>query len=368
MPRRFKRPRRAKVGQSLSYKYEEFATLTRPNVAYVGMTSIGGNYRLFKPVVAQLLRKLLKVDDIHIQNHQVSPEWPAGKLYDRIQWVGQYTSNAGVPTQSNYGTHVPIGTSTFDNLVQQLTEKIFTQTAPFTNMDQYYEMTELRLNSASNTYHRINRLDHVLVNVSCFQSMDIQNQMRDDAGGVDKASVIANPLKGKLYKFAQQLPARRSGVAQDLPFEARASKFEQGLIDTGTDTSSVYKVPDSRASPPVFNALFSPPNGKTIWNNCTHEVSVSVNPGAHKKFTTSFRFKGYLKTLLRNLNSVRDSSNHSKEKIGTCTLLGLEPVMRTSAEIITLGVQKEQTCSATIRFPKLPGLPPVCNQGTTFTS
>lgn len=366
-PKRFKRIRPARNGHSLSYKYEEYATITRSNVAYVGMTSVGGMARMLKPVVAQLVRKLLKLDKIHITNHQEQPEYPTDVAYSRISWFGQYRANTGTVTSALFGAHVSLGSLSFDRIVTDLTTVLVDE---HKNFDQFWDITELRLTTATNTevIYRLNRLDHLLVAVKCFQTMDIQNQMRDDNGETDKHSVLANPLKGKLYRFSDQLPRKRSGIAQALPFEAREAKYEQGIIDTGIDTNSIYQIPNSAASPPVFNALFSPPTGKQIWNNCTGQVDVSVSPGQHKKFTTSFVFKGYLKTLLHKMSAGVNVTNYSKETLGSCTLLGLEPVMRTASEIVTLGVQKEQSVSATIRFPRLPGLPQVCNEGANFTA
>lgn len=367
MPRRFKKIKRAKPGMQLSYKYEEYATLTRTNVAYVGMTSIGGHKRMLKPVVAQLLRKLLKQAEVQVLDHHQPPELPANSPWDRVRWFANHRTNSGSIQEADFRSAVTFAGKTFDALVDALTDELILTTEV---TDPFWEITELRLlNSSNQVYFRLNRLDHMVVDVIVKQTMDIQNQCRDDEGDANKDSVLANPVKGRLYSFDHQFPRKRDGIHQVLPFEANDAKFRQGLLETGTDTDSIYKTPDHAAAPPVYNYLFTPPNGKQIWTNCKGQVSVSLSPGRHKKFATYFRFRGYLKTLLMKMSHGKDANNYSLPRFGTCKLLGLEPVMRTSnTEIVTLGCQKEQICSATIKFARMPGLPSMNVQGSAFSA
>lgn len=368
----FRRARRKVTIPLHKYHYEDHGVVTRTNVAYVGCNAIGGFERALRPVAAALLAKLLKRMQSTVSNHDAAIKWidiPTLTTY-KLQ-IGFYNdrSDGSVAGQDLHDVLTLAADTSFNALVNALANKMYTSCV--TGNEYGYYPSTLRivhLTNSADIKGQLIDLDNLLVGLSCTQRIDIQNQSTSDANNKDKHQIDNNPIKGKRYHFKNPYPEKRDSVTGQLPFDKIDTVFEQGMLNTGVDTDDIYTVTPTATT---YNPLFAPPNGVSIWKNCTTQASISLRPGEHKKFSTVFRFRGYLKTLMlemgKFLAKTGQTYNSHGNRLGYSVLFGFEPTIRTGDETITLALQKEQHTSASVRFAKKPALPMKHNIGGTLS-
>lgn len=369
----FRRPRRVGAKPAVKYTYESFGSVTRPNIAYFGVVDIGGPSRLLKPIVATMLIRLYARHKVYISDHYKVPDLGSENLtWDEIAFNLAYKNTSGITafrTTTTTGWQANVSqivqtSQTFDVQVENLLKQLVPIWTALENDFRVVSLQSLTSNSTGHVViHTLDRLEDCIVSCFCTQVIDIQNQTASDTGSHDINSVNSNPLKGKLYKFGNALPRKRDLLTTlNLPFEAIGTKYDQGIIDTGTDGSDIYLTPDHSTG--VVNPMFQPPHGRQIWKNCVGESNIRLPPGSHKKFVTKFKHTGRFNELLKKLARVSSVSYDNGNAIGKCYLLGLEPELRTiTNENIVLGIQKEQYNSARIKFLPRPGLPSSTEMG-----
>jgi len=166
--------------------------------------------------------------------------------------------------------------------------------------------------------------------------MKIQNQTssdENDAGERTKNTdvVDSNPLEGKQYTFKSGAPKLRT------QFRVPGNELEQfqndlevnGLILAPNDQGLIYD---------TGNSLFSPPMGKTLFDNCIASAPIRLQPGSFKSSSSTFKYSGTVRNFFKQLAA----GTGTRFTMGQTTLFGLEPAMRTSdQEIVKIAYNLE---------------------------
>lgn len=207
-------------------------------------------------------------------------------------------------------------------------------------------------------------LAEIMVDFSYLRKYKWQNitPAGDDRNNVN--DIAANPLQGKIYQFKGPTPMLRETLIDrgydEIPFGIRIEKQRDSsgnaidYIDcTATRSNGTYL-----SSPhPAFAQPFK---ATQFLKNTLTEDKVYMPPGGYKqlirkgKVTMSFK-RFVMASAVFDLADV--GNNKRPPKIGTCTLWGLEPSVRTDAqEIINVIVNSELHQTATCRHTpkKLP--------------
>jgi hypothetical protein len=158
--------------------------------------------------------------------------------------------------------------------------------------------------------HRDVDISNATMRLLITQRVDLQNQSKaattGTAGHEDVASrlnIHSQPLRGKMYVFKHA----KADVHDNLHKEhGYLDFFEDTLLDNGVGQYKGLKtVP---VIPPVGGyshyLINHPPPGRNIFKNLVSEGNVTLGAGEVKKFTTTFKFKGTLRTFVQKLNTI----------------------------------------------------------------
>ena len=207
-------------------------------------------------------------------------------------------------------------------------------------------------------------LENVMIDFSYMRKYKWQNVTPAESGA-DTSNINdihANPLSGKIYQFKHRVPQVRAAMLDDTNQPMLPTLQESDLADGALDTTAFRTgVPGSAGNfaNPLTGAFTQPFKAMQIFKDTLSEDKVYMPPGGYKqlirkgKKTMNFtRF--VLATAAGPITSSRFAKSLSSgdtvpDRIGTSTIWGLEPVIRTGVnELVKIATQMETwyTCKA----------------------
>ena len=187
-----------------------------------------------------------------------------------------------------------------------------------------------------------------------FASYDLTNVMTDFAfmrkykwqnvtpAGVDRNNIndiAANPLSGKIYKFKGPTPLIRAKVTDQLGLVLRDSIEAQGVSSPGTDSYDYLRTEafrDNSFSNSLDVPFKQPFKANQFFKNAVTEDKCYLPPGGYKqlirKDKVTLNFRRFCQATVYRTGSALASFGYVQNmpaKIGTCTMWGLEPAVRT---------------------------------------
>jgi hypothetical protein len=152
--------------------------------------------------------------------------------------------------------------------------------------------------------HRDVDISNATISMMIRQRIDLHNQSKaattGTAGHEDVASrlnIHSQPVRGKMYSFKSAKADVHDRVHEEHSY---LDFFEDVLLDNGLGQYKGLKmVPAGSAD----HLIAHPPPARNVFKNVDKEVSVTLAPGEVKKYYTTFKFKGTLKTYCAKLFS-----------------------------------------------------------------
>lgn len=171
------------------------------------------------------------------------------------------------------------------------------------------------------------------------QRIDLQNQSKaattGTAGHEDVASrlnIHSQPLKGKMYVFNHAKADVHDNVHEEHDY--------LNFLEAWVPNSGGYEGVAVEAPSAGNHLVYHPPPGRQLFKNLSKEGNITLAPGEVKKYYTTFKFKGTLKTFISKiLTNARDAAGTSlanRRPYGGMTWFCLERAIKhgdTSAEI-----------------------------------
>jgi len=168
-----------------------------------------------------------------------------------------------------------------------------------------------------------------------YVTMGIQNATPADDGSLLTTHITSNPIKGKLFRFKDIVPRLRQlrGVEGTAPNENAhvicMDPNQDGIIKPGSAlTGGWVQIPTA-----------------SMFDNCTGEASVTLEPGAIKDYTFGFKFNGTLEKFIKGNRVGGSVANYDpvfkQGSFGTSCLFALEKRMPTGAASPTINFHYE---------------------------
>lgn len=159
------------------------------------------------------------------------------------------------------------------------------------------------------------------------------------SGGTNINDIQANPLSGRIYKFKGPVPLWRDQIKNDHEAFDEATGANIGELEfVGLEK---IKTEGFRQGTNYNNALIDPFRqpfkANQFFKNCETEDKVYMPPGGYKQLIregkVTMNFKRFCQATLyedKYSHSNPDPAGLRPPKIGTCTIWGLEPALRTA--------------------------------------
>lgn len=204
-------------------------------------------------------------------------------------------------------------------------------------------------------------LENVMVDFAYKRKYKWVNVTPAGEGGVGGSTNIndiqANPLSGRIYKFKGPTPLVRAAI-KDYNNQLQLD----GIEDQGVDNSSAISCNHFRSSnsyAQMPKAEFAQPfKAAQYFKNTETEDKVYMPPGGYKQLIRSgkvtMNFKRFCQATIKQPNTTGISDGVEKPpKIGTSTIWGLEPALRTDVnELVKLHVNCETWYTTKTRVGK----------------
>lgn len=324
--------KKSAVKKNVSVKYETHGLIQRDDVSYFGFQSTGGLDELFEISCESVLRALLRRFKIQIrspdENLNVGASVPTVdrfRIYSRRRDYSDGTDDGEV-----YDDLIMSGTA-YKTVVANFASAMRTRAE--SGYFPYYMIAYNSNGTASgaNEVMRDTKFGQAKVTLGVSMKVKLRNITPNDGDGTDRFALDTNPLQGRLYKFAGDVPRVREAVYETDPASFDAFHDRQctsGIVfgpqrnASGDHTGA----PDAAAN--IMGAgkiMSSPPaNGKIIWSNCVSTSAVEFGAGAKKTHMLKFTFNGTFVKFLQKYYT----NQFTLPNIGTCHLLGLEQVYK----------------------------------------
>ena len=332
---KFKKAKKGKTNASrvLKNHVEIYGTCSTKNAVYHGYLTSGGRRLLTRQYCDSLLKNIIKAQGVSISDRDQPILWGTPGDLQRIELGFVDTGEDGVLnvlTPGSIDLSDNLVNFSFDKVRDAMLEEILSRM--YSDRRKMVSWTLFENTGGVTRPCKINRnLGDSHFTCTVLSKFKVQNQTASDGDSKSTNRVDSNPLEGKLYTFKGGPPKLR----QQFQYTNNGMQFFQqddqpnGLILAPSDAGDVY---DSG------NELFSPPQGKTNFSNCTSQSNITIQPGNFKMTTSKYVYSGTVNNFFKRMVG----STTTRYTMGDTTLIGLEPSMRTSdVELVTIAYNLE---------------------------
>lgn len=317
------------VKKNVSVKYETHGLIQRDNVSYFGFQSTGGLDELFEIACEGVMRSLLRKFRIQVRTPdetlsmaQSVPSVDKFRVFSRRRDYSDGTDDGTVQDD------IDLNGAIYKTVVASFA------TAMRTRAEAGYFPFQMRaFNSfgiaTANEVMRDAKFGLAKVSVSAMVSIKLRNITPNDGDGTDRFALDTNPLQGRLYKFAGDVPRVREAVYEASGTAGEFARFHDRQGPTGVmwgpqraAAGDHNGIPDDSDAIMGDGKILSSPvaNGKTIWSNCVSSNAVGMQPGTAMLHKMKFTYNGTFIKFLQKYNV----NQFTLPSIGTCHWLGLE--------------------------------------------
>jgi len=315
------------VKKNVSVRYETHGLIQRDNVSYFGFQSTGGLDELFKIACEGVMRSLLRKFRIQVQNpDQVLSITQSVPSVDQFRIFSRKRDYSDGTDDGDVNDTIDLTSATYKTLVTQFATAMRTRAEA-----GYFPYYMLAFNNAgtaaSNEVMRDAKFGQAKISLGTAVKIKMRNITPNDGDGTDRFALDTNPLQGRLYKFAGDVPRTRETVYDSEV--TTFSKFHDRQAVTGVcfgpqrnASGNHTGAPDAASAIMGDGKILSSPiaNGKMIWSNCVSTHPISMQPGQGLVHAMKYSFNGTFVKFLQKFNSLQ----FTLPNVGTCHWLGLE--------------------------------------------
>jgi len=319
------------VKKNVSVRYETHGLIQRDNVSYFGFQSTGGLDEMFEIACEGVMRALLRKFKIQVRSPDetlsIGQSVPS---VDKFIITSKRRDYADGSDDGDVSDTVDLNAATYKTVVAGFASAMRTRAE-----QGYFPRFMTAYNSSgtagSNEVMRDAKFGQTKVTLGAAVMIKMRNITPNDGDGTDRFALDTNPLQGRLYKFAGDVPRVREGVYDVQP--ATWSKFHDRQALTGVcfgpqraSGGDHSGIPDAAADIMGEDKIMSSPvaNGKTVWSNCVSSSAIELAPGASKMHKLKFTFNGTFVKFLQKYNT----NQFTLPNVGTCHWLGLEQMYK----------------------------------------
>jgi len=319
------------VKKNVSVKYETHGLIQRDNVSYFGFQSTGGLDELFEIACEGVMRSLLRKFRIQVQTpDQALNIAQSVPTVDKFMVYSRRRDYSDGTDDGNVNDTIDLNSATYKDVVADFATKMKARA-----IAGYFPFQMLAYNPTStagaNEVMRDLKFGQAKITLGSVMKVKMRNITPNDGDGTDRFALDTNPLQGRLYKFAGDVPRTREAVYETE--SATLAKFHDRQATTGVcfgpqraAAGDHDGVPDAAAAIMGDGKFLSSPhaNGKMIWSNCVSSHPVVMQPGAAMTHQLKFSFNGTFVKFLQKYNT----NQFTLPNIGTCHWLGLEQMYK----------------------------------------
>ena len=327
-----KKPKkRAQVKKNCSVRYETHGLIQRDDVSYFGFQSTGGLDELFEIACEGVLRALLRKFRIQVR----SPDETLA-IGQSVPMVDKFIVHSRLRDYSTgsdgnfVSDTMDLNGQSYKALVLDFATKMRARTTSghFPYFMQAFNSSGA---AAANEVLRDLKFGQTNISLSAAMKVKLRNITPNDGDGTDRFALDTNPLQGRLYKFAGDVPRVKESVYDSAP--SLFAKFHDRQCVSGimfgpqrNASGNHTGAPDSAAGIMGDGKILSSPpaNGKHIWSNCVASSVIAFDAGAGKAHMLKFTFNGTFVKFLQKYHV----NQYTLPNIGTCHLLGLEQLYK----------------------------------------
>lgn len=315
------------VKKNVTVAYETHGLIQRDNVSYFGFQSTGGLDQLFEIACEGVMRSLLRKFRIQVR----TPDETLG-ITQSVPAVDKFIINCRRRDYSD-GTDdgqtsdtIDLNGATYKSVVQSFAAAMKTRAEA-----GYFPFYMRGYNNAgvsnANEVMRDVKFGQARISLAVAMKIKMRNITPNDGDGTDRFALDTNPIQGRLYKFAGDVPRVREAVYETSVGDYAKFSDRQGVNGvmfgpqrnasgdhTGAPNAAANIMGDGKimSSPPA--------NGKNIWSNCVSSHPIVMQPGLGAMHKLKFTFNGTFVKFLQKYNV----NQYTLPNIGTCHWLGLE--------------------------------------------
>jgi len=325
-----KSKKKSGVKKNVSVKYETHGLIQRDDVSYFGFQSTGGLDELFEIACEGVFRALLRKFRIQVRNHDeplyIAQSVPAVDKFKIWSRKRDYSTGTDGGDQADTVDLTPSSANSYKEVVAGFATAM--RARANTGYFPYYMIAYNNGGTASaNEVMRDTKFGQAKVALSNKMKIKMRNITPNDGDGTDRFALDTNPLQGRLYKFAGDVPRTRESV-----YDSQATLFAKfhdrqapaGLCFGPQRADAGDHGGDPAACAAIMGEdklMSSPPaNGKVIFSNCVSSHPVTFAPGASQTHNMKFTFNGTFVKFLQKYNT----NQFTLPNIGTTHWLGLE--------------------------------------------
>ena len=323
--------KKSAIKKNVTVKYETHGLIQRDDVSYFGFQSTGGLDELFEVACEGVMRSLLRKFRISIQ----TPDEPLN-LTQSVPAVDKFAINSRKRDYSD-GTDggvvtdlIDLNSATYKSVVADFATKMRVR-ATSGHFPFFMKAYNNAGSASANEVMRDTKFGQAKISLSTVMKIKLRNITPNDNNDSDRFALDTNPLQGRLYKFAGDVPRVREAVydAQS----AALSPFHDRQGVTGILFGPQRAASGDHTGPPVAVAsimgedkiLSSPPaNGKIIWSNCISSHPIKMEPGASQVHSMKFTYNGTFVKFMQKYNV----NTFTLPSVGTTHWLGLEQMYK----------------------------------------
>lgn len=328
--------------------YDYNHTCTQNQVAYFGFQDAGSQEQQLRQGCLALAQMIYRRAGVICVHEDMSINHTNLMRIDAIKMHYQKTEATGVSThvEDLITDGISTGTTTLAGLCTAI------QTSIETRVDGAFwpvQLTLLKVGAVDYDIFCMYDLTNVMIHFAAMQKYKYQN-ITPATGAVGSSNindVQANPLSGRIYQFKHPVPKLRALVKEndekDFPLDNLAkiedlvaSSAEGVLACEAFRTGTLYSGALKLGFRQPFKAV-------AVFDNCSHEDKVYMPPGGYKqlikKTSVVMNFKRFVIATGVKVSGGAQWTGLNNEtrvsRIGTSTLWGLEPAVRTSSSETT---------------------------------
>jgi hypothetical protein len=319
------------VKKNVAVRYETHGLIQRDHVSYFGFQSTGGLDQVFEIACEGVLRAMLR--KFRIQVRSVDETLSLAQSVPSVDKFRIYTRRRDYATGTDSGTNViniDLNSATYKTVVSDFAAAMRTQ-AEAGHFPYFMQAYNSSGSGDANEVMRDVKFGQAKLSLQTVMNIKMRNITPNDGDGTDRFALDTNPLQGRLYKFAGDVPRVRESIYDVAPTSYAKFHDRQGVTGVlwGPQRASAGEhtgTPDAAADIMGDGKTLSSPiaNGKAIFSNCVSSHPIAMTPGGTNIHRMKFTFNGTFVKFLQKFNT----NTYTLPNVGTCHWMGLEQTFK----------------------------------------
>ena len=322
--------------------YDDFGTVTRNHVMYMGFESHGSKLRMWEVISEAVAKEFLALMKIYPRSYD--EPFTSVTNFDRIDLNFKRVTVPGGVDEGAGSSVIFTNSSTLATLSADFyTAFLYYGDVTDATRSAMYLDSAVIYNSAAVDYNRIvvKDIGESVLSFSASQLIKFQNLTPNNDGGTALDVTGVNPISGLKYEFKNH---RAKLVSEVQALNSIYDKFQE---NTATGFLPGFAIPAAD------DRLGQPPAARQLFTNCAGSSRIAMAPGAFKTDKTFFKMQHKLSTFVERIYY----SGYDKGNWGAVNWYGLERSIRqvpdgthTLEDSISISWNRELQLAASIKF------------------